>query len=134
MLSVFPDLLAFGLVAPLLLRLSLGVLFLEFGWKKLAGDREKKTAFFETLGLRPGAYYAVGFGTLEVVCGLMLIVGLYTQVAALIALAISGSAYALKKKYPEHFKNDRYFFFLLVVISFSLLFSGAGFLAFDLPL
>lgn len=134
MLNPFPDLLAFGLIAPLLLRVALSVVFIDFGWSKLTKDREKKSAFFETLGLKPGAYYAVAFGVIELAAGILLIIGLYAQIAALAALVISVAAYRLKGKYPEHFQNSRCFFFLLAVISLSLLFSGAGFLAFDLPL
>lgn len=134
MLNPFPDLLAFGLVAPLMLRVALGVIFIDFGWNKFGKEREQKAAFFTTLGLKPGTYYAVAFGVIEAVSGLLLVVGFYTQIAALAALCISVAAYRLKGKYPEHFQNSRCFFFLLAVISLSLLFSGAGFLAFDLPL
>lgn len=134
MLNPFPDLLAFGLLAPLLLRLALGVIFFGFGWSKLKKDRERKAMFFETLELKPGAYYTVAFGLIELAAGILLVIGLYTQIAALAALLISIAAYRLKGKYPEKFQNDRCFFFLLIVIALSLLFSGAGFLAFDLPL
>ncbi len=134
MLNVFPDLLAFGLISPLILRVTLGVIFVDFGWKKLFRDRVAKGAFFEMLHLTPGTSYAVAMGLLELVVGLLLIGGLLTQIAALITLLISATSYYLKGKYSESLKNTRLFYFLLVTISLSLLFSGAGFFAFDLPL
>lgn len=134
MLNIFPDLLAFGLVAPVLLRVSLGVIFLNFGWRKLTNDREQKAALFETLGLRPGAQYARAVGIIELLAGICLIVGFLTQIAALVTLIISIGAYYLKGKQPNQIENSKRFFFLLFVISLSLLFSGAGFFAFDLPL
>ena len=134
MLNPFPDLLAFGLIAPLLLRAVLGVSFIDFGWNKLSRQKQEKVAFFESLGGRPGAHYALILGVIEVVCGLLLVVGLYTQLAALAAGIICASALYLKQKHREKWPHDRRLFLLLFIISISLLFSGAGFLAFDLPL
>lgn len=134
MLNPFPDLLAFGLTAPLLLRVVLGAVFIDFGWSKLKKDREKKAVLFEGLGLRPGVYYAALSGVIELAAGILLVIGLYTQIAALAALVISLAAYRLKKKHPESMESARGFLALLCIISLSLLFSGAGFLAFDLPL
>jgi|SRR3989344_2803316 len=134
MLSVFPDLLAYGLIAPVLLRLALGVTFLRFGWGKLRGDKEKKASFFEALGLRPGKHYCLALALIELAVGILLVVGLYTQVAALVAAIISGVAYHLKAKHSAHMENSRSTFFLLTIIGISLLFLGAGFWAFDWPL
>lgn len=134
MLNPFPDLLAFGLAAPLILRLTLGAIFVDFGWKKLFQDRTAKGAFFELLRLSPGTLYAIAMGILELVAGLLLIAGLFTQIAALLTLLISSAACYLKGRYPDQLTNSKNFFFILSIISLSLLFSGAGFFAFDLPL
>lgn len=133
MLNPFPDLLAFGLVAPSILRLVVGAMFVNAGVKKLR-RRSWVLALFERLRLTPAAYYAVAFGVLEVVSGLLLAVGLFTQVAALVAALISLFALYCKRAHPEQTPGSRGVFLLLFVISLSLLFSGAGFLAFDLPL
>ncbi len=134
MLNPFPDLLAFGLIAPLLLRIALGVMFFDFGWSKLRRQRAEKAALFESFGFRPGARYALVLGIVEMVVGALLIVGLYTQLAALAAALISAAVLYLKKKYGDRWPHDRRFFLLLFIISLSLLFSGAGFFAFDVPL
>lgn len=134
MLSVFPDLLAFGLFAPLLLRVALGLAFVRFGWHKVGRGRAEKAAFFDSLGWKPGAYFAFGFGALELAVGTFLLIGLYTQVAALAAALVSLGALVLKKKPSQGITSSRGFLGLLFIIALSLLVLGAGFFAFDLPL
>ena len=56
MLSIFPALLTYRLVAPLILRLTLGVIFANFGWTKLRRQKSEKVVFFETMGLTGIAY------------------------------------------------------------------------------
>lgn len=133
MLNPFPDLLAFGLIAPLLLRLAVGALFLNAGLKKLRRTTWV-TELFARLNLTPASSYAIGFGILEVASGLLLVVGLFTQIAALVTALISLFALYCKRTHPEQTPGSSGAFLLLFVISLSLLFSGAGFLAFDLPL
>jgi uncharacterized membrane protein YphA (DoxX/SURF4 family) len=134
MLNTFPTLLAFGLLSPFILRISLGVIFLEFGYSKISKMRSEKIQMFESLGLKPGVYYTVGFALLEIIVGLALFVGMYTQIASLIASIICILAILIKKRNNENVKSGYGFLILCFVISISLLFSGAGFLAFDLPL
>ena len=133
MLNVFPDFLTFGLLAPFLLRLAVGFLFLKAGVKKAKGGAWT-TPIFEKMHLRPGARYTLALGVIEVVSGILLIIGLYTQVAALAAALISLFGWYAKKKHPSETPGSKGAFLLLFVISLSLLFSGAGFFAFDLPL
>ncbi|MDP3661381.1 MAG: DoxX family protein [bacterium] len=134
MLSVFPDLLAFGLLAPFLLRVALGLVFINFGWYKLGKNRAEKAAFFESLGWKPGNYFAFGFGAIELIAGILLVIGLYTQPAALVAALISLGALLLKRKTTNGIESSTGFLTLLFVIALSLLVSGAGFFAFDFPL
>ena len=134
MLNTFPDFLAFGLIAPFLLRIALGAVFIDFGWNKLRRQKAEKAALFESFGWTPGAHYALVLGVSESVIGTLLIVGLYTQLATLAAALICAAVLYLKKKYRERWPHDRRFFLLLFVIALSLLFSGAGFFAFDFPL
>ena len=134
MLSIFPDLLAFGLLAPFLLRVVLGFIFVRFGLHKLGRGRAEKSAFFESIGCRPGSYFAFGFGIIEFAAGLLLIIGLYAQIAALAAAFISLGALFLKKRNSAQIESSRGFLALLFIISLSLLVLGAGLFAFDLPL
>ena len=134
MLNPFPDLLAFGLLAPFLLRVALGAIFIDFGWNKLRRQKTEKAALFESFGWTPGARYALVLGIAESVIGALLIVGLYTQLAALAAALICVAVLYLKKKYRARWSHDRRLFLLLFFIALSLLLSGAGFFAFDVPL
>ena len=134
MLNPFPDLLALIFFAPLLLRLGLGVVFFDFGRHTLGKGKGAHGALFEALGLKQGTRYATCLGWLEIGISLMFIVGLYVQVASLVALLLSLAAYYLKGKHGAHIEHRRHLFFLTAVISLSLLLSGAGAIAFDLPL
>jgi len=134
MLNLFPDLLTWSFFAPLFLRLALGVVFLDFGRHTLGKGRGQHGALFEALGLKQGAYYVSVLGCVEIILAFMLILGLYTQLAALVTLLISLAAYYLKGTHGAHIEHRRHLFFLTAVISLSLLLSGAGALGFDLPL
>ena len=134
MLSVFPDLLAFGLLAPFLLRVALGLVFISFGKYKLGSERAEKAKFFESFGWKSGLYVATVLGIIELVVGIFLLIGLYTQIAALVAAFIMFCALILKKKSPHGIESSRGFLALLFIISLSLLVLGAGLFAFDLPL
>lgn len=134
MLNIFPDLLAWGLFAPLLLRVVVGLLFVSSGWKTLRHDRGAAVEFCESLGCKPGTYYVWVWGLLQIIGGLMLIAGLYTQGAALGLILLTGILAALKRKHPERIPYEPRFLDLLLVVLVSLLFSGAGFFAFDIPL
>jgi putative oxidoreductase len=145
MLSIFPALLTYKLVAPLILRLALGVIFLNFGWTKLKRQKNDKAAFFDTIGLKPGIVYVWVIALIEILTGLFLIVGFLTQIAALVAAVILIIATILKKKYPSSLESSKSFLILALIVAVSLLFTGAGFysislgsfnlpLSFDLPL
>lgn len=119
MLNVFPDLLAFGLFAPLILRAAVGFVFVRFGLSKISNYSAANKRIL---------------GIIEVIIGGSLIAGFYTQISALAAAIILVGALKIKHKNPEQIKSSFGFLLLLFVISISLLVSGAGLFAFDLPL
>jgi putative oxidoreductase len=65
----------------LLLRAATGLVFLNHGWMKM-NDLTKYEGFFGTLGLPPGA--ATFVAVVEVVGGIMLILGIAPRIAALV--------------------------------------------------
>jgi putative oxidoreductase len=72
----------FAFLAPALLRLTLGVVFVRTGWGKLQ-DLERVTGYFTELGIPwPGLNAAVAAST-EFFGGLLLLAGLGTRLAAL---------------------------------------------------
>lgn len=62
----------------------------------------------------------------SLIAGMLVFVGLFTQPAALVLAVISLAR--------VRDKDDRLLYLLLFAMALSLLFSGAGFFAFDLPL
>jgi len=113
MLSLFPTLLAFTLLVPFILRLTIGLYFL-FSLKRLFVKEGRGT--FVTYVLQ----------TLSFLGSISLILGAYTQLGALLLALLSLILFYENKKDARHF--------FLFVMSFSLLFLGAGFFAFDLPI
>jgi putative oxidoreductase len=71
-----------GWLAPLLGRLSVGLLFMSTGWGKVHA-LEKVTHFFESLHIPAPGFNAVLVGYSELVCGTLLVVGLATRLATL---------------------------------------------------
>ena len=134
MLNPFPELLAYSLLAPFILRLALGLIFLDLGVLKLRGERGRWIASFEALYLRPADFFVTLYALIQIVGGLLLIVGLWTQVAALAFVIFSGIELYVEWRAKEIFKRDLFFHLLIFVISLSLLITGAGAYAFDIPL
>jgi uncharacterized membrane protein YphA (DoxX/SURF4 family) len=128
MLSLFPDLLNFGSLAPMILRLALGGTFLSYGLKEL----------FKPKYLPAGAGVSTGLariiGAWESLLGAMLIVGLLTQLVALLAgLELLGYLFLrLKDKAKMPIPID--YILVMIAICFSLMLLGPGLIAFDLPL
>ncbi|MCK5060176.1 MAG: DoxX family protein [Candidatus Pacebacteria bacterium] len=134
MLNPFPELLTFGLLAPFILRVALGILFIDLGKLALQGEKESWKMFFEFLRLRPSTFFVTILGWTEIIGGIMLIAGYSTQIVALVFSALLFIEFVIEYKEESLLKRDIVFYLLMLVISVSLLFSGAGFFAFDLPL
>ena len=107
MLNPWPELLTYGLVAPLGLRWAAGLIFVNTGWRQIKSPNEKLIGLCKLLG------------------GGLITLGLFTQPAAALLGLWSLRDWKAKGglQYP-----------LLAAFCLSLLFSGAGFLAFDWPL
>ncbi len=124
MLNPFPDLLALGFVAPTLLRLAVALSFGAMAWAHYA-RRSELTGF--GMWLWPAI-------ALEVAITISLALGMYAQLGALGALVLSIACAVYAKKYPRAVPYCRGEYILLAIISFSLMLSGAGAFAQDLPL
>src|SRR4051794_19503935 len=70
---------------PLLTRLALGLIFARSGWGKLH-NLERVTKFFSSLGIPAPGANAAFVGTVELVCGALLIAGLFTRFASLLLI------------------------------------------------
>lgn len=137
MLNTFPNLLFLGLLAPFLIRVTVGVMFIWIGYSYLFKDKGAVISQLKTV-IKSKAKFVVLFGSLfEIVTGLFLVVGFLTQIFAIVGMLIALEALIGKWKYSnldKILKYSKQFYILIFVASLSLLFSGAGAFAFDLPL
>ncbi len=111
--SIFPGLFFLSYFVPTLLRVVVGVLFLISGWKLLKSHAHDKLA---------GAGFSV--------IGILLVIGLFTQLAA-----IGGIIHILLARYlglQTKFSSSSAGILALIILV-SLVFTGAGALAIDLP-
>jgi uncharacterized membrane protein YphA (DoxX/SURF4 family) len=134
MLNPFPDLLTYSLLAPLILRVVAGLVFINLGVLLFKGEKERWLISLSTLRV-PSPKVAVKiFGAIEMVGGAMFILGSYTQVAALVLALLTFCEVYVECKDSGILKRDFVFYLMLLSIVLSLLFSGAGAFAVDLPL
>jgi putative oxidoreductase len=71
-------------LALLLLRAGVGAMILAHGWNHLfgGGGLEGTAGWFASMGLRPGKLHALMASVTELAAGVLLIVGLFTPLAA----------------------------------------------------
>lgn len=133
MLSIFPGLFTYAIVAPFILRVALGGFFIWQGVRR----RKEEMASWDNLwsGKKIGSLpLSPILAKIQIVIGVFLLFGLYTQIATLLAIIFIWLEF---KKKAEVFKptfQEMWAAVFMTVIAVSLLFLGAGIFAFDLPL
>lgn len=132
MFSVFPELLSYWLFAPFLLRITLGIFFV---WTALQHSRQRQVLqSVWPAWTRPMYSISIIF---EVLLGALLVIGLYTQVAALVVAVYAVKMLIVKiarSQYAVWAPHNTFLYIMILAISLSLLVLGAGAFAFDLPL
>ncbi|MFZ2048879.1 MAG: DoxX family protein [Minisyncoccia bacterium] len=134
MLNPFPELLTYSLIGPFILRVVLGVIIAETGFLKFRKERQQWIASFEALHLKPADIIVSVLGLIEIVGAVGLILGLYTQIAALVFVVVYGIELYAEYKEEQVLKRDIVFYLLMFTIALSLLLTGAGAFAYDIPL
>jgi uncharacterized membrane protein YphA (DoxX/SURF4 family) len=134
MLSLFPSFLNYALLGPFLLRLVLGLIFIDLGLLKFKGEKQRWLATFETLRLRPTHFFVPLYGFVQVVGGFLLVIGLWTQGAALLFAILTFCELYMEWTSAVLLKRDLTFYLLIFVISLAILVMGAGAYSFDIPL
>ena len=119
MLSLFPSFFSLQPLAPFLLRVTLGAVLLYWCY---SGVKRKENATSTIFALIDG------------VAGLFLVLGLFMQLGALISLLVLLGKIIKKIRTRSFFTDGVNYYFILFIISLSLLFLGPGAFAFDLPL
>lgn len=134
MLNPFPELLVYSMLAPFLLRIVVGFIFIDLGILLFKGEKERWLLSLNTLHIPNPKLVVKILGVIEIVGGVALLLGALTQIAALILALLTFIEIYIEYKNPEVIKRTFVFYLLVLVITLSLLFSGAGAFAFDLPL
>ena len=86
-------------VGPLVVRLTLGLVFATTGWGKLH-NLDKIEAFFASLHIPAPGFHAVFVSTIELVGGILLIAGLGTRIASALLVGVMTVA-IVTAKLPE---------------------------------
>ena len=115
--SLFPSLLTYQQVGPLIIRVVLGLTLAYFGYEKILGRGQSSGSNSRT------------YGAVEIFISLFLIIGLYTQLAALLNVVILVIKIGLKFKEDKLLSAGINYYILLLTMAVSLLFTGAGLLA-----
>ncbi len=119
-LSVFPHLLSYQQLSPVLIRLAIGAVFIYWAYKDFRQTR--------TTGINKA------LAVLQGIVGILLVIGLWTQVAALVA-AVSLVVVLIQKIRTRVFLNNGVnYTLILLVLALSLLVTGPGWWACDYPL
>ena len=120
------------------LRLALGLVFLGHGAQKGFGafggpGLEGTTGFIGSLGLRPARFWALAAAGGELLAGLLLVLGLFTPLAALLVVATMAVAIAKVHGTKGFFlQNGGYEYNLVLLISaLALAATGPGALSID---
>lgn len=71
-------------LAHFILRVVLGLLFIIHGYPKLFKNFNGFAGWLNSIGLKPGKFWALVAGAVEFFGGLLLIIGLWTQVVGLL--------------------------------------------------
>jgi len=132
MLNTFPNLLVLGFFAPTILRVAAAGLLLYAAYAAQKHKHEAAGLQFPVIGRAP---WAATFASIAyAVIGLLLLFGAYTQIAAILGALTALKSLVLGGRFPALFPYSRSTYVLLLAICLSLLVSGAGALAYDLPL
>src|SRR3989338_10998089 len=114
--GLFPELFNFSFLAPFILRIALGVPLIKHGFGKIIA---KESALQRIL---------VGIVFLS---GIFLVIGLFTQAAAMaVSLIIISSSIIIRGQHPRSWTER----LIKLAIAVSLILTGPGLFAFDLPL
>ena len=132
MLNPFPDLLTYGIFAPTLLRVA-AALVLGYA-AHVQWHRRKELAAVRFSFVGSGAWIVWVLILLGALSALGLLLGYYTQWAALVGGLLALKSTVWSHYYPRVFPLSRITSLLLLIVCLSLLLSGAGKLAFDVAL
>lgn len=120
--SLFPDLFSYSMLGVFAVRAILGCTLLTLGIHEIKRRNTESSRL---------VLYS---GILKSLAGALILIGLGTQVGALIAIVILAIHIALKVKNKQFLSDGINYYVILFVLACSILVLGPGAFAFDLPL
>lgn len=132
MLNPFPDLLSYSFFAPTLVRMAAALIFFHLAYYHSQNKDSLATVSFPVVGA--GAWIPLLIACAETIVGAGLFFGYVTQISAAVGAAIALKYFVWNTKFPQFFVLSRAATLLLFAMCVSLALSGAGAVAFDLPL
>ncbi|MBA2498441.1 MAG: DoxX family protein [Chitinophagaceae bacterium] len=86
-----------GIASIILIRLMVGVVFLSEGIQKFLYPADRGSGRFQKIGLPNPDFLGTFVGSFEILCGLLVLVGLVTRLAAIPLIIIMITAIAITK-------------------------------------
>lgn len=136
MINTFPTMFL-ALLAHAILRVFIGVILVNMGFSHMGKSRPALLLAISSTVPRLRGYaplFAAKLAVLEVVMGVMFVFGFYTQIAAIAAVLYALKMLFFKRTLSYPLMPSPLFFVLLIGVSISLFITGAGILAFDIPI
>lgn len=133
MLNPFPSLLMYSFFVPLLLRVTVSVYFVYIAQSMIRNRKNIEATRLPLVG-KPKEWMVYASAVVTLLIAFLLFVGMKTQWGAIFAIIICLKQAFILKRFPSLRPFTTATYVLLAVVSFALLISGAGALAFDLPL
>jgi|SRR3989344_3207120 len=134
MLNPFPFLLTFSQIGPFIIRVTLGFLFAAAGARKLSQRCYDFEELFSSFDLPKPNIWIKFLGLIEFAGGIAMLAGFGTQIASIVLAVITLLFFVIKYRRPEMLPPSPAYYVLIFAMSLSLLVTGAGAFAFDLPL
>jgi uncharacterized membrane protein YphA (DoxX/SURF4 family) len=133
MLSLLPQILFLAPFSAFILRIAAACTFFYIALRMIEARDDMIGTRFPIIGLLP--VWAVWLGaTTTTIVATLLFVGLFTQLIALFGIIIALKLFIFAPRLQHVLPLSRGMYALLFIICLSLLLTGAGAFAFDLPL
>lgn len=121
-------------IPTLLCRLAVGLIFLSEGIQKYVTPDITGTGRFAKIGFSNPAFWAYFTATFEIVCGVLVLIGLLTRLAAIPLLIIMIVSF-ITTKYPELIEKGFWFmahdyrtdFAMTLLLIFLLIYGGGSY-------
>jgi uncharacterized membrane protein YphA (DoxX/SURF4 family) len=135
MLNTFPELLNYSLLSPTILRLLLAFVLISIGIEILKPTtRALFVAYFSSKEFPLSNFIPWKLGIAQITLGVFFVFGIFTQISALVAIYVLFSLFYIENRVERILPHTSMFYLTMIIIAISLLFSGAGAFAVDLPL